>query len=98
MFDAQAAVCPATDAVYPVHRAGLAVLAQQVDLVAEPGQRARHARVVDVASRPVQEVAVEDEDLHEVGGYCAQGRVSGYRFAAREPATDLQASCPRLGA
>ena len=42
----------------------LAVLAEQVDLVAEPGQRPRQVGVVDVAAGAAQHVAVEDEDAH----------------------------------
>jgi hypothetical protein len=40
------------------------VLAEQVHLVAEPGQRRRQARVVDVAAGPPQHVAVKDQDAH----------------------------------
>jgi hypothetical protein len=42
----------------------LAVLAEQVHLVAEPGERPHQAGGVDVASRPAQQVAVEYEDPH----------------------------------
>ena len=42
----------------------LAVLAEQVDLVAEPGQRRGEVGVVDVAAGAAQHVAVEDEDAH----------------------------------
>ena len=42
----------------------LAVLAEQVDLVAEPGQRRRQIGVVDVAAGAAQHVAVEEEDAH----------------------------------
>ena len=44
----------------------LAVLAEQVHLVAEPGQRRRQVGVVDVAAGAAQHVAVEDEDAHRV--------------------------------
>ena len=43
---------------------GLAVLAEQMDLVAEPGQRAGQVGVVDVAAGAAQHVAVKDEDAH----------------------------------
>jgi hypothetical protein len=51
----------------------VAILAQQVNLVSQPRQRAGQARVVDVGARAAQQVAVEDQDLHrghpkEVGG------------------------------
>ena len=42
----------------------LAVLAEQVDLVAEPGQRPGEVDVVDVAAGAAQHVAVEEEDAH----------------------------------
>ena len=42
----------------------LAVLAEQVDLVAEPGQRLGEVGVVDVAAGAAQHVAVEDQDAH----------------------------------
>ena len=42
----------------------LAVLAEQVHLVAEPGQRPRQAGVVDVAAGSPQHVAVKDQDAH----------------------------------
>ena len=42
----------------------LAVLAEQVDLVAEPGQRPRQIGVVDVAAGAAQHVAVEEENAH----------------------------------
>ncbi len=42
----------------------LAVLAEQVHLVAEPGQRPRQVGVVDVAAGAAQHVAVEEEDTH----------------------------------
>ena len=42
----------------------LAVLAEEMDLMAEPGQRAGEVGVVDVAAGAAQHVAVEDEDAH----------------------------------
>ena len=42
----------------------LAVLAEQMDLVAEPGQRPGQVDVVDVAAGAAQHVAVEEEDAH----------------------------------
>ncbi len=52
---------------------GVAVLAEQVHLVAEPHQRGRQARVVDVRPRPVQQVAVEDQDAHGRAAYPRRG-------------------------
>jgi hypothetical protein len=40
------------------------VLAEQVDLMTLAGQSLREARVVDVGSRPAQQIAVEDQDAH----------------------------------
>jgi hypothetical protein len=51
-----------TDVVDPGQRRGPPVLAEQVNIVAQPGQRPGQARVVDVAAGPTQQVAVEDED------------------------------------
>ncbi|MGI8460705.1 MAG: hypothetical protein ACR2OC_03580 [Solirubrobacterales bacterium] len=51
------------DGIDPVELAGLAVLAEQMDLVAELGERLGDARVIDVATRAAQQVAVEDQDL-----------------------------------
>ncbi len=42
----------------------LPVLAEQMDLVAETGQRLGEVGVVDVAAGPAQHVAVEDENPH----------------------------------
>jgi hypothetical protein len=52
------------DLVHPVQRTGMAVLAEQVDLVAHPLQGLGEAGVVDVAARPPQQVAVEDQHAH----------------------------------
>ena len=52
------------DRVDPVELAGVAVLAEQMDLVAEPGERLGQARVVDVGAGAPEQVAVEDEDAH----------------------------------
>ena len=46
----------------------LPVLAEEVDLVAETGQRLGEVGVVDVAAGPAQHVAVEDEDPHRFRG------------------------------
>ena len=54
--------CPA-DGIDPGKLSGLAVLAEQMDLVPEAHHRLREARVVDVAAGSAQQVAVEYEDL-----------------------------------
>ena len=51
----------------------VAVLAEQVHLVAEPGERGREAGVVDVGAGAAQQVAVEDQDLHTRQAMCARG-------------------------
>ena len=48
----------------PLESRTSAVLAEQVDLVAEPGQRLGEVGVVDVAAGAAQQVAVEDQDAH----------------------------------
>ena len=42
----------------------LAVLAEEMDLVAEPGQCPGQVDVVDVAAGAAQHVAVKEEDAH----------------------------------
>ena len=42
----------------------LPVLAEQMDLVTQAGQRAGEIRGVDVAAGAAQHVAVEEEDAH----------------------------------
>ena len=44
---------------------GRPFLAEEMDLVAGPYQRPRELGVVDVRTRPAQQVAVEDKDFHE---------------------------------
>jgi hypothetical protein len=51
------------EAAHPLERARLAILAEEVNLVSEPGKRLREACVVDIAAGPSQQVAVEDQDL-----------------------------------
>jgi hypothetical protein len=48
----------------PVKISGAPVLAEQVHFVSLARQRLRQARVVDVGSRPAQQVTVEDQDAH----------------------------------
>ena len=43
---------------------GVALLAEQVHLVAEPHERRGEAGVVDVRARPAEQIAVEDQDAH----------------------------------
>ena len=59
------------DGVDPVQRQRIAVLAEQVDLVAAAHERRRQLRVVDVGAGPGEQVAVEDEDAHGGGLYGA---------------------------
>ena len=47
---------------------GVAVLAQQVHLVAEAHERFGQARVVDVGPGALEQVAVEDQDAHRGQG------------------------------
>ena len=63
----QLAVLPAPDGVDERQLARVAVLAEQVDLVAELGQGGHQRGVVDVAAGPAQQVAVEDQDPHGAG-------------------------------
>ena len=59
-----------------------AVLAEQVDLVPEAGQRLGEGGVVDVGAGPAQQVAVEDEDAHGGVNY-ASGFAAASRIIAR---------------
>jgi hypothetical protein len=52
-------------------RRRVAVLAEQVHLVAEAGERRRELGVVDVGAGPAQEVTVEDEDAHGGSAYAS---------------------------
>ena len=61
---AQGAVVPVADGVDELLSLGVAVLAEQVDLVALAYERRRQARVVDVRSGAAEQIAVEDEDAH----------------------------------
>jgi hypothetical protein len=61
---AQRPVVPRSLRVDPRELQRGAVLAQQVQLVAAPDEGSGELGVVDVRSRSAQEVAVEDEDLH----------------------------------
>jgi hypothetical protein len=49
---------------HPVQVAGRAVLAEQVHLVSQPGQRPGQRRVVDVAAGAPQQVPVKHQDPH----------------------------------
>jgi hypothetical protein len=66
-----------TGGVDPLLLEGIAVLAEQVDLVPGARERRRQAGVVDVRARAAQQVAVEDQDAQKedpsrgtVGGRC----------------------------
>ena len=50
---------------------GVALLAEQVNLVAEPHQRVGQAGVVDVGPGAAEQVAVEDQDAHRRQPTCA---------------------------
>ena len=63
-LDRQRAAVPVAGGVDPVLLEGLAVLAQQVDLVPGALERRRQPRVVDVRAGAAQQVAVEDQDAH----------------------------------
>ena len=53
---------PVAGGVHELQPLGVAILAQQVDLVSQARERQRQARVVDVGTGPGEQVAVEDED------------------------------------
>ena len=59
-FDAQRPVLPAADRIDERQIGRVAVLAEQMDLVAQAGQGRHQGSVVDVAPGPAQQVAVED--------------------------------------
>ena len=63
-LDLQAAVLEAPHRVDEGKRRRVVVLAQEVHLVAHSGKGLDQGRVVDVAARPAQQVAVEDQDPH----------------------------------
>ena len=60
----QRAVLPRPDRVHPGQRERPRLLAEEVDAVAEPGQRLGQLGVVDVRPRAPQEVPVEHQDIH----------------------------------
>ena len=79
---------------------GVALLAEQVNLVAERDESRGQARVVDVGAGPAQQVAVEDQDAHASASLAVPGasrprlaprRVAGVsteqRYRLRNPAT-----------
>ena len=61
----QLAAVPVAGGVDPVVGERVAVLAEQVDLVARARERLRERGVVDVGAGAPEQVAVEDEDAHE---------------------------------
>src|SRR5207248_6855790 len=66
-LDLERPVGPAADGVHERQLAGMAVLAEQVHLVAQANEGRHERRVVYVAPGPAEEVAVEDEDPHRSG-------------------------------
>jgi hypothetical protein len=69
--------------------AGLAVLAEQVDVVPEPREGLCEARVVDVAAGAPQQVAVEDQYANELFSPARMTDKQKYRF--RAPASGREA-------
>ena len=65
-LDLEFPVLPAPDRVHEVVLGGTLLLAEQVDLVAEVNERPGQLRVVDVASRAAQEVAVKNKDSQAI--------------------------------
>ena len=68
---------PVARSIDPRQLSRAAVLAHQVDVVAESRERLREARVVDVAAGPAQQIAVEDQypprappRVRRGGGHC----------------------------
>jgi hypothetical protein len=62
--DLEPAGVPLADRVHEAELARPALLAEEVDVVAEPHERLRELRVVDVRPGPAQQVAVEDQQAH----------------------------------
>src|SRR5207247_1789387 len=69
-LDFEPSPVPAPDRVDERKLARVAVLAEQMDLVAEADEGGGQRRVVDVAAGAAQQVAMEDEDPHR-NGDCA---------------------------
>ena len=63
-LEVQRAALPAAHGAHERQLGGMAVLTEDVDLVAHIRERRGQARVVDVAARTAQQVAVEDENPH----------------------------------
>ncbi len=84
----QLSLLPLPDGVDEGLALGVAVLAEQVHLVAEAHKRPREARVVDVGARAREQVAVEDQDAYGAQPTCAPPRRS-----CAPPRPSLE--CPR---
>ena len=69
--EAQLAAVPVAHGVDEGPLGGVAVLAEQVHVVAQRGHRFGQARVVDVGSGPLQQIPVEDQDPHRPQAYPA---------------------------
>jgi hypothetical protein len=63
----QRAVVPVARSVDPLLLERLALLAEQVHLMARFHERRGQPRVVDVRARAAQQIAVEDQDAHGIG-------------------------------
>ena len=70
-LELEAARVPAARGVHPVERQRRAVLAEQVDLMARAHERGRERGVVDVRSRPLQQIPMEDHHAHGRAAYAA---------------------------
>src|SRR3954453_1492697 len=94
------AVDPGADRVDEVELARAALLREQVDRRAPPGERRGEPRVVHVRARAAQEVAVEDQDPHAAmresscrsDRYSARMALQHYRF--RTPSTGREVILP----
>jgi hypothetical protein len=63
-------VDPLADRVDEVEPLGVALLAEQVDLMPGAAQGRGEVRVVDVRTRPGQQIAVEDQHAHGISRPC----------------------------
>jgi hypothetical protein len=68
--------------LHPGQRRRVAVLAEQVHLVAQTDERRGELGVVDVGAGPTQQVAVEDQYAHGDPAYVAAGRRRNVASAA----------------
>ena len=66
LLHGEPAVAPLTHRVDEVQSLGVTVLAEQVDLVPGAPQCRGEVRVVDVGTRPGEQIAVEHQDSHAI--------------------------------